>query len=192
MLNSWISPQCDAPARLHWEAAWCSSWRHLAFISSHVGCRNHLHLPLKLAARMWLALVAWLECLKSPTVLTKRPTESYARNKKEFTATIFGKAHASHVWKCFSIPWAHGKHRIPVGSEGSQCCLGIQRSGGQAVASEQQELSRESGKRDRNVRLDELQRQPRAAPPEVSLCCSAGLTLCSLALTVSLDSVPSL
>lgn len=92
--------------------------------------------------------------------------------------------------------WLRGysKHCVPAGSKGFYCCLDIWRSGGQAVASEQQELTRERGKLDINVRLDVLKTQLccRAAPRAMSHCCSTGLTPCSLALTVSLDSMPSL
>lgn len=47
--------------------------------------------------------------LKSHAMPKKRQTESYTGIKKEFTATIFGKAHPSHLWRRFPIPLAHSK-----------------------------------------------------------------------------------
>lgn len=88
---------------LHWEAARCFSWRHLAFLSSHVDCRSRLHLPLKSPTRMSCP-GCLIGMLKGRAIPTERQTESYTRDKKEFAAAIFCKAHPSHLWKCFPIP----------------------------------------------------------------------------------------
>lgn len=108
---------------------------------------------------------------------------------KKFMATMFLKARASHPCQRFPVPLAACEDHVPAGSEDFYRCLDIRKSGGQAVASEQQELTRERGKtRYKCASGCAESRAPRA----VSRCCSTGLTLRSLALTGSLDSVPSL
>lgn len=151
---------CDFPRGLH----------ELPAFAIKIGCQN-ANCPGCLTSM-----------LKSPAVCTKRPSQRYADTKKVYGHNVFKST-------CLPSSSAACEDHVPAGSEDFYRCLDVRKSGGQAVASEQQELTRERGKtRYKCASGCAESRAPRA----VSRCCSTGLTLRSLALTGSLDSVPSL
>lgn len=95
-------------------------------------------MPLKLASRKNCP-GCLMGMLKSRPIPTERQTESYTRDKKEFTATIFCKAHPSPPVEVLPHPAGHAASPAFLWAPQafSVALVFIRRSGGQTVASEQ-------------------------------------------------------
>lgn len=132
MLNSWVSPQYDAP----------SLGSSSVFFMEAPGLSKFprgLREPLAFAIKIGHQSVSCPGCLIGMLLSLQKDKQKVIRaTKKSLWPQYFAKYTPPICGSASPSCWMHSKLRIPACSEGFQRCLGIyRRSGGQAVASEQ-------------------------------------------------------